>query len=545
VGTGHPFLRVNGFAARFESTTGQSLGEPLRHERAVTAVAYTPDGQQFLTASLDGQLRIWDARSGAELGSLLHPDGVTSAAFSPDGRLVFSGCADKQLRVWDSASGELIGEPFRHPDKVLSLGVSESGETLVAGTETGARIWNVRTGRPIGNLLRHKQWVRGVAISPDGQTVLTGSADRTAQAWDVHSGRAIDTPLKHDDWVTGVAFSVDGAALITASTDKSVRIWSVQAPLAGSVERITLAAQVASGAALDQDDVAKMLDADIWLERSARLHALGGFPEPRPTQGESIKELRGRGSKITVKARNSGFRAGFPFGQLKVDERPPADFFARRARASAASARWQEASLDFAKAVELAPGDSLYAFEHAGSQVIQGDSAAYARACERMLERFGNSADHWEAYSVARTCLLAPWPGMDVSRLERLGQQAADHDPPRAYVWHTLGLAALRANKHDEAIRRLLDGAHREPRWPAMPINWLALAVAHKKLGHEVEAQEWVRKAIRSVASPSIDAPGGSGGPARYNLGVMHPHDVVAYQVLLREAKSLGIIALD
>ena len=51
-------------ARLWDARSGKPLGEPLRHERPVSAVAFSPEGDRVLTGSEDRTARVWDARSG-------------------------------------------------------------------------------------------------------------------------------------------------------------------------------------------------------------------------------------------------------------------------------------------------------------------------------------------------------------------------------------------------------------------------------------------------------------------------------------------------
>jgi WD40 repeat protein len=47
-------------ARLWDTRTGQPQGQLLRHDRAVRAVAFSPDGQTVLTGSSDATARLWD-----------------------------------------------------------------------------------------------------------------------------------------------------------------------------------------------------------------------------------------------------------------------------------------------------------------------------------------------------------------------------------------------------------------------------------------------------------------------------------------------------
>ena len=82
------------------------------HDSGITAVAYSPNGNVFATASyVDVAIRLWDSASGEPRGSL--PSvlaGVTGLAFSPDGTTLALSRRTGMPRCgsWNQAGGSVL-----------------------------------------------------------------------------------------------------------------------------------------------------------------------------------------------------------------------------------------------------------------------------------------------------------------------------------------------------------------------------------------------------------------------------------------------------
>jgi WD40 repeat protein len=50
----------DGKARLWDASTGQPIGQPLTHQGAVSAVAFSRDGTTVITGSWDGKARLWD-----------------------------------------------------------------------------------------------------------------------------------------------------------------------------------------------------------------------------------------------------------------------------------------------------------------------------------------------------------------------------------------------------------------------------------------------------------------------------------------------------
>jgi WD40 repeat protein len=148
-----------------------------------------------------------------------------------DGARVVSGSNDNTIRIWDARSGAEVGPVLRgHEDYILSVDISPNGSKIVSGSQDfTVRIWDAYSGNELLAPLRgHDHVVRSVAFSPDARLIVSGSRDRTIRVWDVDSGAEDITPI-NELFVRSVAFSSDGARIMSGSRRKGTAhgVWDV------------------------------------------------------------------------------------------------------------------------------------------------------------------------------------------------------------------------------------------------------------------------------------------------------------------------------
>jgi eukaryotic-like serine/threonine-protein kinase len=214
--------------AVFEKARAQDMQDLVLvgHTDRVRSVAYSHDGQRLITASHDGTVRVWDARTGRQILLLQgHGGPVLSAAFSPDGSRIATGSFDKTARIWDALTGQQL-LVLRHGARVRSVAFSPDGRQLVTGSyDNAARIWDVATGLQLRLLAGHSALVTSAIFSSDGRRIVTASYDKTARVWDAATGRLLRTINGGSEILTSAAISADGRRIVTSSGDKTARVW--------------------------------------------------------------------------------------------------------------------------------------------------------------------------------------------------------------------------------------------------------------------------------------------------------------------------------
>ncbi|MBK1616958.1 hypothetical protein CKO42_00540 [Lamprobacter modestohalophilus] len=75
------------------------------HSGRIYSIAFAPDGQQLVTASMDKTARVWSPQGDA-IGILSgHQDRIYRAEFSPDGQWILTGSRDGSIRIWKRPTG--------------------------------------------------------------------------------------------------------------------------------------------------------------------------------------------------------------------------------------------------------------------------------------------------------------------------------------------------------------------------------------------------------------------------------------------------------
>ncbi len=214
----------------------------LMHSHVVRCVAFSRDGKWIASGTLAGELKVWDAATGAEGGAWAATQHrIRAVAFGPDGSWIVTGGSDGTLSLWDSRSGALRRTFKGHSHWVLAVAVSPDGKVIASGSaDHTVRLWDTETGQELREWRGLDNRVVLLRFSPDGkQLAWAGSegmyaADRTSgvlvpgggiRLWDVRSGVEVKRLLGLDAPVTALAFTEDGKRVASA-IGLAVRIWS-------------------------------------------------------------------------------------------------------------------------------------------------------------------------------------------------------------------------------------------------------------------------------------------------------------------------------
>jgi len=214
---------------------GMETGLYPGHTRAVTGVAWNPNGDLIATTSWDDTCIIWNPYTAEKLTTLTgHTNPVTGAAWHPDGTHLATTSYDHTCIIWNPHTAEKLTTLTGHTSAVTAVAWNPNDD-LIATTsyDDTCIIWNPHTGQKITTLTSHTSFVTGIAWHPSGDLIATTSHDRTCIIWNPHTAQKFTTLTGHTSEVTGVAWHPDGDLIATADASGLIRI----SHLDGTLER--------------------------------------------------------------------------------------------------------------------------------------------------------------------------------------------------------------------------------------------------------------------------------------------------------------------
>jgi WD40 repeat protein/serine/threonine protein kinase len=224
------------------------------HDRSIVGMAFSPDGKLLATASWDRTVKVWSTTGGWPWYELSYPDRAHCVAFSGRGEWLVTGDHEGQVRLYDAKTGTLLETLSGHKSAVYGVAFSPTGRRLASGGSNGnVRIWDLEPWqtsqrqkekgkrkkeegerskpRVVQSLTGNTGAALGISYSPDGRYLAYGCSDATARVWYLSSGVLRVIFRGHTHPVEAVRFSPDGRRLYSCCPEQgSVKAWDLTRP---------------------------------------------------------------------------------------------------------------------------------------------------------------------------------------------------------------------------------------------------------------------------------------------------------------------------
>jgi tetratricopeptide (TPR) repeat protein len=220
------------------------------------------------------------------------------------------------------------------------------------------------------------------------------------------------------------------------------------------------------------------------------------------------------------------------------------DFFTRWGHEHAWNDQWHQAAADFAQALALGDRDARTGVALALARLQERNIQGYRQTCADLLKGIGTDDHPRVVERVVLACGLLPDtlanPSQAVDQVEKTLMINRDLlDPKHNEDGSTLailrGVSLYRANRFPRAAERLeaVFKAGLQPFRHYQTIIKYFLALAHHRLGHAAEAQNWLDQALQETETEIKNRPAKSPDyPSQWTTYVQLQH-------LRRESEAL------
>lgn len=231
-------LGANGEITVWDVRTGEQRGLPLIGDTRADLLAFGWDGSRIVTSG-DGLVTVWRLAAESRLSRVLAGDArheldigeqslAGALAFDRGRRRRLVWANDDGLIAWDLSTSRIIGTRTLSGDSVNSFAISPDGRRVAVADYDRVQIWRFGRRAPLVTL---PLGATALAFSPDGRLLATGAAaaDGSVRLWDPHTGAQLGKAVRASrEVIWDVAFDPAGTTVAAVGYGDVVSRWSVE-----------------------------------------------------------------------------------------------------------------------------------------------------------------------------------------------------------------------------------------------------------------------------------------------------------------------------
>ncbi len=207
-------------------------------EEFISAVAFSPDGEQVAVGYDNGTLIAYDATTYEKQWEVALSDGaLPRLVYTPDNQSLLTSfcnddCSQHFVGVINTDNGEVTRTFDKHLTSIFAIAISPDGQQILTGDDDGAvYVWETNTGAEIGTFNLEAGQVAAAAFMPSGQQALIGYGDFSLRLVDFTDFAALQQIYQlqgHTNIIWDIAITANGKQAVSGSYDNSLILWNLE-----------------------------------------------------------------------------------------------------------------------------------------------------------------------------------------------------------------------------------------------------------------------------------------------------------------------------
>ena len=206
------------------------------HFGKVYALHWAGDSTNFVSASQDGKLIIWNAVQNVKTHAIpLRSSWVMTCAFEQKNNgFVACGGLDNICSIYQLNQTQVTRsykELAQHDGYLSCCRFVDETNILTSSGDSTCIFWDIEMGTAKTTFSGHDGDVMSVSILPeiDKNVFVSGSCDALAKVWDIRTGKCTMTLRGHESDINSVSLFSDGKSFGTGSDDSSCKFFDTRA----------------------------------------------------------------------------------------------------------------------------------------------------------------------------------------------------------------------------------------------------------------------------------------------------------------------------
>jgi WD40 repeat protein len=238
---------ADGLLMVWDAITGEFVGSWKAHATAVTALVLASDGRHIISAGEDGSLCVWDLELQSQMALDGHAGAITALTLIIEDLVVSAGI-DGAVKIWHWKSGAEIHSlqagsmdaMMNRVDPATAVAGAVDSNWVMSVTYQfnpdfgkGFRkvlLWELGNDAPpvsLNSSFAYWRYSDVICFVPLRGLAAFGTIDGNIGIWDAANGSELPSLPGHPDGVVKIAASGDGHQLVSAGADGIVKIWNL------------------------------------------------------------------------------------------------------------------------------------------------------------------------------------------------------------------------------------------------------------------------------------------------------------------------------